>query len=734
MWRTTLALAGLWGLTGLAAVIIFIAGASNAPLVLRETVLYQTEPIGEIRGAQTVGQTFVAPYNGLYRIDISLADYGRTNTGPVIFRLKPARELPTVLVEQSFAAETIRGDTLQTLEFEPILDSAGRTYYFELTAPTATEGNALTAYIRPHNPYEHGSAYWQGRLQTGDLVFEAHFRLTGIDRLAALFQQITAGKPWLWSSHWLYVVLGAAWLGALLVALRQFTRIHRGARASEDAPSATRPFVVETARPIGSAAGLRIFVLALMVLVWVRSLLFSSIIPPWLGPDEAGHFEYVALIHTLRRIPAPLPETEIIPALTREINASAEAMRYEQFFDLWRTFGIRSLSEQEPPRLVGPREAGYQRPFFYVLLTPLYALVAEEPVLVRYFALAAASGGLAALTIGLVARTAAALFPGSVFIQALAPCLVAFWPTQNMMASRINNDNLATAVAALALWVIVMSVQRGLTWKNALGLGGCLALAILTKGTTVFLVPLLSFAFLLATLRRWGGYTQARNRVMVGMLAAAAGGGSVLLLVVLIWPAAAHWLVTVIEMVLWPSRSRDWIVSSLNVIATQPVLTPVRLNANMAEMLRLLMLIWFPYGWRSWLPTEWLALAGWVFAVALWLGGIAWLGIGSAARRLASSCQPVDSGRLWALGLLALAIPLAFSPLLTRMVIDPFMHWWNGRILMTLLTPASIFVAFGLKAVTPKTIQLYAWHSVTVLLILVDAFCLGYVILPGYYG
>jgi hypothetical protein len=190
----------------------------------------------------------------------------------------------------------------------------------------------------------------------------------------------------------------------------------------------------------------------------------------------------------------------------------------------------------------------------------------------------------------------------------------------------------------------------------------------------------------------------------------------------------------IVETVLWPSRSRDWIMSALAVLADRPIFTPTRLDANLAESLRLLMLFWFPYGWRKWLPTDWLALASWVFAVALWLGGLAWLGIGSAARRLASGCQSVEPGRLWALGLLALAVPLAFAPLFTRMVIDPFAHWWNGRILMTLLTPAAIFVAFGLQSLTPASVRVYAWHSVVALLVLIDAFCLGFIILPGYYG
>lgn len=749
MQRTALALTGLWALTGLVALSLGLIGAANIPLALRETVLYRTEPIGEIRGPQTVGQTFKAPYNGLYRIEISLADYGRRNTGQVVFRLRPARELPLVLVEKTFAAEEIRGDVMYAITFAPLSDSADRIYYFELESPEAVSGNAITAYLRPHDPYAEGSAFWRGEAQPGDLVFAAYFQPTAWERVLALFTQIAAHKPWPWNSAGFYVAFSALWIGALIVALWQMTparlaeaptprsqleEIMGRLRDRNDALAAAQQLEPPKSRTAPVPVKLGIFLPAVLLLVFVRSLLFSSIIPPWLGPDETGHFEYVALIHALRRIPAPRPETEIIPKLTREINASAEQLRYEQFFDLWRTFGIRSLSEQEPPRLIGPREAGYQRPFYYLLLTPIYALVAGQDILVRYFTLAATSGLLAAFTVWMAAKTAAALFPHSLFIQTLTPLIIAFWPTQVMMASRINNDNLATATAALTIWVMVITVQRGLTWKNGLGLGLCAVLAVLAKGSTVFLTPLIVFAVFLGVLQRWGGFTPARNRAVLSAFVLVVISGSVVLLTVLIWPATARWLMEIVETILWPSRSRDWIVSALAVLASQPIFTPDRLNANFAELLRLLMLFWFPYGWRGWLPTDWLSVAGWVFAVALWLAGIAWLGLGLAAWRLERGCVKVAPMRLWALGFLALAIPLAFLPLLTRMVIDPFAHWWNGRVLMTLLTPASVFVGFGLHSVTPEIARIYAWHTAVALLVLVDVFCLGFIILPGYYG
>jgi hypothetical protein len=749
MQRTDLALAGLWALTSVVALGMWFVGAANTPLVLRETVIYHTEPIGEIRGSQTVGQTFKAPYNGLYRIEISLADYGRRNTGKVIFRLKPARELPIVLVEKTFAAEEIRGDVMYAITFSPVSDSAGRIYYFELESPEAVSGNAITAYIRPHNPYSEGTAFWRGEAQPGDLVFTAHFRPTAWERVLALFTQIADGKPWPWNSPAFYLILGALWIFALFVALRHvaLTRFDEGSspsswpqdfrgglRALESVQMAEQRREPAMRRALPASVKPGIFLPAILLLVFIRSLLFSSVIPPWLGPDETGHFEYVALIYMLRRIPAPLPETEIIPELTREINASAERLRYEQFFDLWRTFGIRSLSEQEPPKLVGPREAGYQRPFYYLALAPVYGLVARQEILVRYFSLAATSGLLAAFTVWMAAKTAAALFPHSLFIQTLTPLIIAFWPTQAYLASRINNDNLATATAALAFWIITVTVRQGLSLRTATGLATVAALALLAKGSSVFLVPLLLGAAFLGGLRRWHNAMLVAHHywLMICLCSATLCVGAILAMV-LAWPEAARILRDQASQVLWPGRSREWILSALEVLATTSVFTVERIVVSGAEALRLAALFWYPHGWRVYVPTEWVFKAGPVFAVGLWILGVAAVGWGRALRQIAASSANADTWQIWALGLLALAFPMALAPLLTRMIIDPYQHWWHGRVLMTLLLPVSVWLALGWRCVTPSAHRPIALSVVLIALALADAYNLGYIILPVFY-
>jgi hypothetical protein len=197
-------------------------GLAAAPVTVRTTVLYHTEPIGEIRGAATVGQSFAAPYDGLYRIEVSLADYGRANSGPVEFRLfsaPPGDPAAVVLAAQTLPAETVRGDVMAAFDFSPQPESGGRLLYFELAAPAATEGNALTAYVQPSDPYPDGTVYRGGAAAAGDLVFVLHFKVGGWQRVSILLRQMAAGRPgpWGWAGFPIVLLLAYAALAAGLV-------------------------------------------------------------------------------------------------------------------------------------------------------------------------------------------------------------------------------------------------------------------------------------------------------------------------------------------------------------------------------------------------------------------------------------------------------------------------------------------------------------------------------------
>lgn len=201
----------------LLAAALWAVGLATTPLTVPFETLYQIEPIGEIRGLQSAGETIVAPYNGLYRIDVKLADYGHPRTGLVSFRLETDPER-TLVVERVFHAEEIQGDVTYQFEFPPVPDSATKHFYFELVAPTAVVGNAITAYVQPSGGYPDGQAYFAGRPVPGNLVFAMYFQVNGWERARVLLSQAAVAKPGQWGQAGFYVLLGAAYM-ALVAGL-----------------------------------------------------------------------------------------------------------------------------------------------------------------------------------------------------------------------------------------------------------------------------------------------------------------------------------------------------------------------------------------------------------------------------------------------------------------------------------------------------------------------------------
>lgn len=224
-----------WGVMAVLLAGLWLTGIGQTPLIIRNPVLHHTEPIGEIRGAQTVGQTFLAPYPGLNRIDVSLADYGRLNVGQVLFKVKSSPEAAEAIRVVSFPADSIRGDVMYSASFAPIPDSAGKTYYFALEASEAAPGNAITAYIRPPEGYTDGTAYWAGQPRDGDLVFTLHFQVSWLERAQILLRQMTTNKPSVLGTPLLLLVVAGAYV-ALLVALAwQATRLLAGPATQAEA-------------------------------------------------------------------------------------------------------------------------------------------------------------------------------------------------------------------------------------------------------------------------------------------------------------------------------------------------------------------------------------------------------------------------------------------------------------------------------------------------------------------
>ena len=156
-----------------------------------------TEWWDELVGETTFGQSFVSMQNGLCRIDLSTATFGRTNTAPVVFYLRDSAEASENIVSVTIPGPAIQNERPTKIEFPPLADSAGKQYYFYIESPGAVPGNAITVYANANDQYAGGTAYRNGQPVDGDLAFTAYsrqaFTLSGV--LGDFFSRVSQDVP-----------------------------------------------------------------------------------------------------------------------------------------------------------------------------------------------------------------------------------------------------------------------------------------------------------------------------------------------------------------------------------------------------------------------------------------------------------------------------------------------------------------------------------------------------------
>lgn len=167
---------------------------------------------GEIRDSITIGQTFTAPYNGLYRIDVLIATHARQNTQDLIFHLRKGPEEEVDLAEIVVNASEIEDNTFRPFIFDPIRDSAGRTYYFFFESPLSAPGDAVTIWGCFEDAYPNGQGFRNHRPGAGDLSFLTYYRPGSLGKTGILLDRLAENKPLFWGDKRFYALLGVLYL------------------------------------------------------------------------------------------------------------------------------------------------------------------------------------------------------------------------------------------------------------------------------------------------------------------------------------------------------------------------------------------------------------------------------------------------------------------------------------------------------------------------------------------
>lgn len=376
--------------------------------------------------------------------------------------------------------------------------------------------------------------------------------------------------------------------------------------------------------------------------------------PDFEGPDENSHYEYAQHIANAGKVP-------LAPAL-----AAARGLP--------QTDG--AVLAHHPPLyyalLAGVLVAtGTDDTVFGPLLHPGFGVPDHPGRHLRFqhgggvdgtlFLLRLVSVLLGAITLVLVHGLGRACCPAKPRIADLAVLLIACLPMWSFLHGVLNNDVLAIPLATATVLALVRLLQaEHATWRHTLAIGTLLGLSLLTKLTTLFLVPLALAAVLPFAARR-----VSRQRLVH------VGGAFAVALALCGWSFVRN-----------QRRYGDALAMNVHDAAFQPIPPEYRWGYFVDGFLpNVFTSLFGTFGWSSLPPHPALVWTGAVVAAAALVGIV---------RSLLDPLRTCSARPAWLLGLVLLLV-FAGTARFNWTAPQP-----QGRLLFPAIGPAAVLLAAGL--------------------------------------
>ncbi len=237
---------------------------------------------------------------------------------------------------------------------------------------------------------------------------------------------------------------------------------------------------------------------------------WTLLTPAFQTPDETVHFAYVQALADAHALPGSDPQGR---SVSSELETASHALDTDgQLFhpeDVQPTAGpaaeavaADALRGKAADDGTGENAASTYPPVAYGAMAVGYEVLGGT-VYERLHAARIVSALMLLLT-----TVGAWLLAGELFGRRRLPQLVCaattgLWPMAGFVSGSVNPDGTVLAEWAFVAWLGVRSMRHGLTRSTALGLGIVAGLALITKATSLALLPALTLVALVALVRAW---------------------------------------------------------------------------------------------------------------------------------------------------------------------------------------------------------------------------------------
>lgn len=480
-----------------------------------------------------------------------------------------------------------------------------------------------------------------------------------------------------------------------------------------------------------------VLIALLFVIMLLKGTMWSLAYPLWQGPDEDDHYAVIQFIGENGRLPDTadtiLPDEVTLSRELADVSRLDYAPEQRQGWSAGQ-IGLREAEFDHLP--VASRtstELGitaklmHATPLYYIIAVIPYRLVGYgENLLVRMQVQRLFSVLVSSPIVIVAYLIARLLFPNDAALRLTIPTLVAFQPQLTQMTAVITVDGLFFVLYSLLIFLCLLVLRDGLTYKTAVLIGLIFAAAFLIKPTINGFVPLVALVVVYDWWRRKG----ERWRVF--------------------WAAVVMNVIILLPAIWWMARS--WRINH-DLFYFNPVVEGHRIIQNpfydyqfLPHMLDFYQSIWgglFVTWWAhfGWVDT---AMPPWVYTL---LRGLTILAMVGLAWKLGRDWRKRPSLSTWRQGQ-RMAPVIVWSFLVLTLLVPMVLlqgydltFWWEfgngrglqGRYWLGTIVPMLTFFTLGLLFLTPKRWQTALHFSLRIAMIVFNIIALLAYVVPRYY-
>lgn len=240
------------------------------------------------------------------------------------------------------------------------------------------------------------------------------------------------------------------------------------------------------------------FLAVLLFVFLVKQLLMVVIFPPFTGHDEVAHFAYIQTVATEGRVPKLLVD-DLPDYFYRYCLYILDWSPCEPENPRWLESPFR-FADWGPAGVhpAGQQYTGNHPPLYYLLASPLYRLSDSASYETQHYLIRAFSIPFGLLTVLLVFLTVQLVFPGDRFLAITASTFVAFQPQISYESSMVNHDILGIAAISMILYLLARGMRNRFPIWDCVALGMTLGIALLIKGNTLLIAPIIALGMIMA--------------------------------------------------------------------------------------------------------------------------------------------------------------------------------------------------------------------------------------------